>query len=107
MSDNYYGTDCTICHPTLNTVQKRAEVVAEAADILDSHADVPSNWREMVNTDELDINDVHNCVLGQIFGSYTSDGAQNVMDEVQCRNVRPAFHNDTYRTAWINLLTHV
>jgi uncharacterized UPF0160 family protein len=101
------GTNCTICYPTPEVLQGRVETVAKAADILDSHTDVPSNWRGLVNTETLDINDVHNCVLGQIFGSYTIDSAQNVLDVARNNDVIRAFHSDTYRTAWINLLTPV
>lgn len=30
----------------------------------------PDNWRSMIHLPTLDVNDLHNCVLGQIYGHY-------------------------------------
>lgn len=48
------------------------ELVGNGYHLLTTHFDGWLGWRSKINPDTLDIEDLHQCVLGQLFGHYTS-----------------------------------
>lgn len=43
--------------------------IQKGAELLDTHFGGPE-WRERINTDSLLMRNIHNCILGQLFGNY-------------------------------------
>ena len=87
------------------------DVIAAATEI-DKHWDFLKNgdWRLKIDEETLNLADCENCVLGQVFGCYTTaPGELKLSDELLpafCGNV--SFHTaegkrtfENYRRAWV------
>lgn len=79
-----------------------AEVEA-AVRFLDKYCDIP-NWRSQVDTSILDLNDSSNCVLGQIYGAYSTGFDRLHNKEGWTSGVRYAFNNSEHEASWIRYL---
>lgn len=65
--------------PTVD-VPEIAAHVAMAAVALDSHADVPTDWRGLIDFEALDLGGTTLCILGQLFG-HECDAPQDLYDD--------------------------
>lgn len=77
--------------------------VDKAVQLLDYHGQ--KSWRLKIDLNTLDLGDVKNCILGQIYGNYDATGA-HAFRNVECAacpkwgDVDDAFNSRTYHDAW-------